>query len=66
MSARVDSSPFSTVVWCTRCPTYSDLANGRGEGYDIAVAHEAAVHPESRVAEINRFRYLQKETRLAG
>ena len=60
MSARVDVSTFTTVVWCKACPSYSELANSAANGHDLAVAHEETVHPMSRAAEINRFKFKQK------
>jgi hypothetical protein len=60
VSARVDASDFSTVVWCTDCPEWSESARDRSDGHDRAERHEKAVHPGCRVAEINRYKYLKK------
>jgi len=60
VSARVDVSAFTTVVWCKECPSYSELVEGAAQGHDVAVSHEETVHPKSRAAEINRFKFRQK------
>jgi hypothetical protein len=45
MSARVDSTPDSTVVWCTLCPAWSELAADKESGHDAAALHDLDVHP---------------------
>jgi hypothetical protein len=60
MPARVDSTRFSTVVWCTGCPDWTELASSAREGHDIATQHEHVLHPMSRNAEINRHKFLAK------
>ena len=66
MSARVDGSRFSTVVWCSACPSWSENVHDLAAGHDVAVEHEARVHPDSRTAEINRFNYRKKLLPLAA
>ncbi|EQM75927.1 MULTISPECIES: hypothetical protein [Microbacterium] len=42
----LDSTPVSTVVLCSRCPGYADLADSRTEGWRIGARHEERAHPD--------------------
>lgn len=50
MSAKVDATEHSIVVWCDRCPTFSESASSIQNAHDIAVDHEALEHPELHAA----------------
>lgn len=66
MSARVDKTPFSTVAWCVDCPSWSEAVHDVEAGHRVAVDHEARVHPASRAAEMNQFKFLHKVAKLAA
>jgi hypothetical protein len=57
MSAKVDHSDYATVVWCTDCSSWSELASGFLTGHDQAVDHERDVHPGVRKAYMARAKY---------
>lgn len=46
---KLDNTPHSTVVSCTRCPNWRELtaggAAGKVRGWALGVAHQASVHP---------------------
>lgn len=62
MSARVDPSEYSVVVWCTLCPSYSAVVLDEKAGHDLAVDHEFAVHPGVRTAFVNRFKWTRRQS----
>lgn len=65
MSARVDSTDYSTVVWCTQCPDWGETANDQFAGHKVARAHEDDVHPESRNAEKNLRKFEKRHAQVA-
>ena len=65
MSARVDSTDYSTVVWCTECPGWGTSADDEFAGHKLARAHERNVHPESRNAETNLHKFEKRHALVA-
>ncbi|MFP7760902.1 hypothetical protein [Marisediminicola sp. LYQ85] len=61
MSAKVDVSPVSIVVWCTECPSFGENAFNEERGHDIAHDHERSVHPETQTALYNRLNYRKRK-----
>ena len=45
MAIQIDSTPFSTVVYCDICTHWIVSASGRGEALVLGARHEANVHP---------------------
>lgn len=62
MSAKVDISPASIVVWCDLCPSFASVEADGSRAHDLAVKHEQAVHPSLHSAEENR-NYYRRKTR---
>jgi hypothetical protein len=60
MSARVDATRASVLVWCTSCPSWAEFARDPERGHDLAVVHEQSIHPDSRQAEVNRHKFLAR------
>lgn len=52
MPAMIDSSDYSTVVWCTECPWFSAGALGRVEAEDKRDAHNQ--HQEHKAPQRSR------------
>jgi hypothetical protein len=60
MSAKLDVTRWSIVVWCDLCPSWVRMADSELEGHNFAVRHEFALHPELHAAEENRNYWRQK------
>lgn len=43
----LDSTKSSTVVLCSRCPGFAELAADKAEGWRIGAAHEERAHAGS-------------------
>lgn len=63
MSAKLDVSPLTILVWCNQCPSFSQLADSILEGHELAVAHEKKIHPGSRDAASNLSNYVKRESK---
>ena len=60
MSAKLDFSEHTIVIWCDRCSEFGEMAYELGEAHDVAVKHEQRQHPELHAAEENRAYYRRK------
>jgi hypothetical protein len=50
MAIQIDSTAFSTVVYCDTCTHWVVSASGRGEALILGARHEESVHPGDRQA----------------
>ena len=50
MGIVIDSTEFSTVVYCDACKHWVVSANNRGEALIIGARHEINVHPDDNRA----------------
>lgn len=66
MTAKVEATEFSVVVWCPECPWWTAGAASEGGGHTIAEEHDDANHPGERGAEINRHKFEKKRLRLSA
>lgn len=64
MTAKLDATPFSVVVWCDECPWFSAGALDRKSGHALRAEHDGATHPGSRVA-ANTLYVLNRYTKVA-
>ncbi|MCU1439989.1 MAG: hypothetical protein JWP85_986 [Rhodoglobus sp.] len=60
MTVKVDVSEISIVVYCTDCASWGELAFDVAEGHRIAVDHEGRLHPNSRVAYTNQYKWQKR------
>lgn len=60
MSARLDVSRHSVVVFCTLCPSYIVLVSSVSAGHVRANEHERNVHPELKTANSTASRYFAR------
>jgi hypothetical protein len=60
MTAKVDATELSTVVWCPVCPWFSTITVDESHGHDLAVAHDRTSHPENTVATMNRWNFHRR------
>jgi hypothetical protein len=63
VSAKVDVSTFSVVVWCVECTDWRALADDTLGGHDVAVAHELKFHPGCRDAAVNRLKWMKRQAK---
>lgn len=47
---RLDSTKISTVVKCSQCPWFSQLADSKAQGWAMGARHEATVHTDQKQA----------------
>ena len=66
MTAKVDASECSTVVWCPKCAWYSEATRTESGGHDLAVKHDTREHPENNGAIMNRFNFRKKSLPLTA
>jgi hypothetical protein len=58
MTLDVDSTEHSTLVTCSRCPSWWAFGDSRQNGWEIAARHEKRVHPQDDQA-----KHAARETR---
>lgn len=64
MSAKLDISDYSIVVWCNQCPEFGESASDISGAHDIAVEHEQREHPAKHSAEENRAYFKRKQVAI--
>lgn len=45
MATQLDRSSHDVVIHCTECPGWADIVLSDERAHDLAVEHEARVHP---------------------